>query len=306
MMSKKLTTDEFKQRAKSNKYVNIIGEYINNKEKIKCKCILCGEEYDANPNSIIRGSKHQKCSYILGTQKRTKTTDEFKNELKNISPFINVIGEYKNAKQKIKCICVLHNEEFESMPTHLINGECGCKQCKSQRIIKALMKPHDVFVAEIKEIQPNIEIVGVYSGASKPVNVKCLKCDYTWSPVGGSLLSGFGCPKCSGRYKTTQDLIDEVSKINKNIIILGEYNGAFNKIKCKCKICGEIFYKQTSSLKRTGCPYCNMSHGELKIKNWLDMNSIEYMSQKSYEYFQLPSGFSILSNVTSGSTSFHS
>lgn len=30
MMSKKLTTDEFKQKVKSNKYVNIIGEYINN------------------------------------------------------------------------------------------------------------------------------------------------------------------------------------------------------------------------------------------------------------------------------------
>jgi hypothetical protein len=55
-----------------------------------------------------------------------------------------------------------------------------------------------------------------------------------------------------------------------------------HKIKVRHLECGFIWKITPSNLKLgKGCPKCNkkISKGEQKIINWLDKNSIEYLSQ---------------------------
>lgn len=62
---------------------------------------------------------------------------------------------------------------------------------------------------------------------------------------------------------------------------LSEYVDSYTKVEIQCNICGLIFtQKPHSHLSGQGCPYCKKSKGEKKIEDWLQLNNIEYFSQK--------------------------
>lgn len=51
-----------------NPFVDVLGEYINTRTKITCKCKICGYEWPITPNSLLRGSGCPECD------KRNKTS----------------------------------------------------------------------------------------------------------------------------------------------------------------------------------------------------------------------------------------
>ena len=59
------------------------------------------------------------------------------------------------------------------------------------------------------------------------------------------------------RKKTHQEFISQISNINPNLEILEEYKGCKNKIKTRCRICGNIWEPIPDSLLQGyGCPKC--------------------------------------------------
>ena len=54
--------------------------------------------------------------------------EEFKNRMNLISPTIEILGQYVNAKTKIKCRCLLDGYEWYATPDNLLRG-CGCPKC---------------------------------------------------------------------------------------------------------------------------------------------------------------------------------
>lgn len=123
----------------------------------------------------------------------------------------------------------------------------------------AKKRTQEQFVNEIQLINPSILVVGFYDGKDKRVTVKCKKCNYKWYPVANSLLRGYGCPHCAGNApKTTKKFIEELSKKNKDISVLGEYIGANEKILVKCNKCGKEWSPTPSKLLNgRGCPDCS-------------------------------------------------
>ena len=283
-MSKIITQEGFiLKAAEKNKHVKIIGKYINAKEKIDCQCTICGEYFQSTPDAICAGKKHYKCAVKQQTKKRTKTLEQFKRELYEISPFIKITGNYINAKEKIECLCTIHDEYFFSLPTHLLQGKCGCPQCKSNKISQSNKKSHEEFINSVTIKNPDIEVLGPYNGMHKKIEVKCRKCGFIWNPLAGSIFGGTGCPKCFGKYKTTEEFKSEINRINKDIDITGEYIDSKTKISCKCKICNHEWYALPGNLHYSGCPCCCVSRGEKRIMNFLDDKNIAYETQKKYE-----------------------
>lgn len=82
-----------------------------------------------------------------------------------------------------------------------------------------------------------------------------------------------GCPYCTGRYKTTEDVQKEI--FNKSVILISEYLGNEKPITCRCKDCGNIWTTQPKVLitNKAGCPKCGK---EKAIKG-------ETKSQKKFE-----------------------
>lgn len=117
-------------------------------------------------------------------------------------------------------------------------------------------KIHDIFVEEMKNVHPNITVMGHYFNSNKRILVKCDVCGFSWNAVPGNLLSGDGCRKCGTKRahekskKPHNEFVKQVALSNPNVEIIGEYTGRHNPIKAKCKICGHIWFPKASSLLR--------------------------------------------------------
>ena len=177
--------------------IEILGEYVNNKTPIKCKCKIDGHEWTPIPNDLLsKGSGCPKCKLQTQIQKQTKTHEEFIQEMQEINPNIEILGEYQGSKTPIKCKCKIDGYEWTPTPNSLLR-EQGCPKCYSRSLSIRQTKTHEQFIQEMQEINPNIEILGEYEGSDKTIKCKCKIDGHEWLPLPSNLLNGSGCPKCN-------------------------------------------------------------------------------------------------------------
>jgi hypothetical protein len=55
---------------------------------------------------------------------------------------------------------------------------------------KKFIKEQESFEKQVRKANPDIEIIGEYTGRHNPVKAKCRVCGYTWMPRASSLLRG--------------------------------------------------------------------------------------------------------------------
>ena len=143
-MSRKLTTEEFVQKAREvhgDKYDYSKVEYKNNKEKV---CIICKEdghgEYFKEPSKHLGGQGCPKCS-----GKAKLTTEEFIEKVRRIhsDKYDYSKVEYKNNKEKICIICPEHGEFYQTPNSHL-QGR-GCPKCGAVDRSKNRTYTRDIF-----------------------------------------------------------------------------------------------------------------------------------------------------------------
>lgn len=63
---------------------------------------------------------------------KVKTTEKFKNEIKEINKNIEILGEYVNNKTKIHAKCNVCGYEWNVVPASLLNGH-GCPKCSRKK-----------------------------------------------------------------------------------------------------------------------------------------------------------------------------
>lgn len=120
-------------------------------------------------------------------------------------------------------------------------------------------RTHNEYVEELSHINPNIYVIGEFSGVGNHILHKCKICDYEWSATPNNILHGNKCPECSkkNRTKTHDDFCDKLFSINDSINILTKYTNAKTKIDCECKICNYVWSTLPYNLERGhGCPKC--------------------------------------------------
>lgn len=190
------------------------------------------------------------------------THDEFVEEIKLINPRLKIIGRYVNNKTKIECQCLDCCEKLFIQPSYIKSSKGG-HVCKDKIRTGNNSKSHEKFVKELHDINADIQVVGEYIKAQEKIECVCKICNHTWYPFAYSLLQGQGCPKCGvvkrteKRKKSYDDFIKELNEINKNIIVIGKYVDYNTKIKCECKVCGNIWLPTPKALLRgSGCPIC--------------------------------------------------
>ena len=292
-MSKKRTNEEFlNEITKLNPTYSVLSEYINTDTNVSCHCNIHNVDFMSTPYNLLKGKVGcEFCRREKIGQKHRMTTEQFILKMSKINNDIEIIGEYINCKNKIKCNCKIHNEIFYITPDHLIQGETGCKQCINLKNHLSGLKTHDTFINEIFNINPNIIILGLYDGAKKRIKVKCKTCKHIWEPVSTSLVSGFGCPECARKQISEQmikkfdDFKADLFKYNPNITYIDGYVSASNTVHVRCDICGyewNPIAKAISNRNAVGCPICCQSHGEKRIISYLSDNKIDFQPQKTF------------------------
>ena len=125
-------------------------------------------------------------------------------------------------------------------------------------------KTHEEFVEEMKNVNPNIEIIGTYIKAKEKILCRCKIDGNEWYAFPGNLLKGQGCQKCwritlsKLKTKTHEQFVKEMVVKHPNILVLGKYINNSTKIQCQCNICNNIWYTVPNNLLSAGegCPCC--------------------------------------------------
>jgi predicted nucleic-acid-binding Zn-ribbon protein len=291
---KKLTTDEFIERAKrvhGNKYDYSKVEYINNHTKVCIICPIHGEFWQ-NPNSHLIGFGCKKCTKNIVLS----NTEDFILKAKEVhyDKYDYSKAEYVNANTKVCIICPIHGEFWQNPYNHL-NGT-KCPKCgNEERSKKMRHKTTEDFIKEAIKIHGNkFDYSKVeYISSHKKVCIIC--------PIHGEFwqqpkrhLKGEGCKKCYGNQrKTTEEFIEQAKKVHgdKYDYSKVEYINERTPIEIICHKKykngmehGSFFQKPYPHLKGNGCPHCRNSSLENRILKLLKEKNIFFEKEKTYEW----------------------
>ena len=189
-MSKKITTEEWIERAKSvhkDKYDYSLVKYKAAKKPVSIICNKCGNIFSQTPDNHV--SNKRGCPRCAGKNLSLK---ERIDALKKVhgDRYDYSLVEYTSARSKIKIICPLHGVFEQTYDGHL-HGK-GCLKCKNRNLslkerISAFRDVHgdkyDYSLVEYKNPTTKVKIICPEHGV------------FEHTP--NAHLNGQGCPDCA-------------------------------------------------------------------------------------------------------------
>lgn len=121
-----------------------------------------------------------------------------------------------------------------------------------------------IYKEEVEQVNPDIDVVGEYSGENNTVRVRCRVCGYEWKPVASRLRRPTSCPRCIGRYHWSHDkFVDELAKKHPYMVVLGEYQTQNTPLRVRCTRRNEEHnYTPGYLLSKYCCRRCAKERGE--------------------------------------------
>ena len=144
----------------------------------------------------------------------------------------------------------------------------------------------DLFILKSKNIHGNkydYSLVNYVNNKTKVKIICPIHGEFEQIPNGH--LSGYGCSKCTNKFKLNTTIFIEKSKNihgDKYDYSLVNYINQRIKIKIICPIHGEFEQQPNKHLKGCGCKKCSESKGERMIRQYLEDNNIEYLPQHKF------------------------
>lgn len=131
---------------------------------------------------------------------------------------------------------------------------------------------------------------GTFIDSHTPMRVICLEHGEFWATPKNLL--HHECRRCSYKKRALKNELTTEDFINKAKIIHGnkydysdvEYKGTKTPVVIKCLKHGYFSQKPNDHLSGKGCPMCNESHLERKVKDILENNNIDYIYQYKPEW----------------------
>lgn len=142
-----LTLEEFQNELNDlGLNITVFGEYKGSKENIKCKCNICGCEWENTPKNIKEGSGCPECGKKRRLDKVRLSPELYKEKLNLISPNIELLTEYSSSRELVKCRCKTCGHTWNNIARNLLNGaqcpNCGMTFGESQ--IKNYLENHNI------------------------------------------------------------------------------------------------------------------------------------------------------------------
>lgn len=275
------TSDSDIQSLCIKKDLTFISRFIKN-EQTYVRCI-CDKHYQPYEFEIsyrnLKNLKHS-CPKCSG---KNLSTQDIIYKISQINDTVEIIGEYVNMKTPILTRCKLCNNVWNANVVSLCQGS-GCKLCKKSKP----KKEHEEFVAQLKKVQPNLDVISVYNGDKNLITYKCSIDGYIGEAKAGNLLSLNTKCTCCSRKKlhdkqciSQEEFIERLKIANPNILPLDLYYNYNTKMKFVCLKHNTYFEQLTSSALqgKCGCSKCASSKGEKEIEMILKILNIDYLTQ---------------------------
>ena len=161
--------------------------------------------------------------------------------------------EYVSTKKKVKIVCPEHGV-FEQTPEKHISRKQGCPKCS----VNYKISPEE-FIEKSKKIHGDKYDYSLceYKNANSNVTIICKK-HGEFKQYAKLHMSGSNCPKCFGRDKDNDDVINTLKQVHgdKYDYSMVEYVSEKTPIKIKCQEHGIFEQTFNTHKKGHGCPKC--------------------------------------------------
>lgn len=213
--------------------------------------IICPEhgEFSQNTNSHKQGNGCPKCS---GTMKLTQS--------EIIKDFIQVHGDkydyskvnYIGANSKIIIICQEHGE-FQQTPSSHKHGS-GCPKCLG------MGNTTEEIILQFKEVHGDIYEYSKVEFINNKTEVAIICEEHgEFFQIPKTHKLGSGCPKCSGRDFSTEEVIEQFRKVHGDKYDYSKviFSNVKSPVTIICKEHGEFLQSPDSHKRGTGCAKCS-------------------------------------------------
>lgn len=251
----KFTQDEIIvqfRKTHSNRYDYSLVEYLGDGVKVKIICSVHGI-FEQAAGAHKRGSGCRKCAIdeIKPRQSKESLIKQFRMVHGMKYDYSQVV--FKGVIYKIKIICPIHGL-FEQRATMHKKGQ-GCAQCmydgkrhSEEQVVKKFRKVHgsryDYSLMKYVNTDTKIKIICDEHGV--------------FEQTPDHHINGCGCPKCTGRGKTWEEVLVGFDKIHGNRYDYSEseFEMVTKKIKIKCSVHGNFFQTPQNHIVGKGCGKC--------------------------------------------------
>lgn len=117
------------------------------------------------------------------------------NAEKNGAITPNMVSYGSNEQYWWKCSTC--QREWLATVADRTTGGKGCSRCAKEKLSKLFKKKHEVFVEQLKAVNPNLEPLEECKTTHEKILIRCMVCGNEWSATPANLLRGRDCPKCS-------------------------------------------------------------------------------------------------------------
>lgn len=213
---------------------------------------------------------------------KIKSTLEIERELHEVFSFIDIIGEYTGANNKILHRCNLCGHEWEAVTRSVKASKHGCPKCQVNKARKELSLKN--FLDKLDK--DKYELVDFQD--QQHVKVKCKDCGNVRETTSSNILR-FGCKHCSSkrnnelRKLTKDEFVSRASIIHRNKYDYSkaEYINFNTKLCIICPTHGEFWQSPNKHLSGQECPKCAFR------KNWTTEEFIQHAKEihgDKYDY----------------------
>ena len=122
-------------------------------------------------------------------QSKAISHEDFVERMKITHPRIQIQDTYRNMNKRLRVKCEECGFEWEGVPANMLAGD-GCRKCGTKAAHQKFIRNEENFKAEVASLNPDIEILGTYTGRHNPIQVRCKICGLIWEPRASSLLRG--------------------------------------------------------------------------------------------------------------------
>lgn len=231
-----------------------------------------------------------KAWYKKGSCERKKQIPSWKISVEEIQMmckklgFIYIDSYSSNGYTNVQYICQTHYYKGKQTTTvynikrwYLNNSNCMCAH--SNRDTEDLKRDPN--------LNTRVKIIGEYKKSNQKIECECKECSNRWKTTPNKLQQGEGCPICASKdvrnklMISNEEFVEKLKNKQPNLDLIGDYNGAKNKCKYRCKLCGYEGEAIASSLLslNTGCRRCKCTIGERKVGYWLDTHDYKYKTE---------------------------
>ena len=268
--------------------------YVKAHEKVEIICRIEGHlSFWQTPTNHLQG----KGCFICGGKQKL-TIEEFIKRATKIHGIgrydYSKISEYVNNRSKVEIICLKEGHgSFYQQISHHLSGE-GCPICSGRQkstleeFIEKSNKKFGVGTYDYSKV--------IYINNHTKVEIICPKEGHgSFWQTPYSHLKYNGCPRCGfeeGKVilrLTLEEFIERARKIHGDKYDYSKVN-YINAITKVCIICknhknGDYEFWQTphKHLSSHGCPRCNETLGETKVRMFLSNNNIKFEQEKRFK-----------------------